>query len=161
MKDLTITIGVAAALAAGTCQAAALDPPQDASWTADRDTVICVDQNGVRVPDEQCPPPVVAGRPHAASPFLWYYLGRYSAVPSYGVRASGGSYSAVAGHGYARAPVVASHRSGRRTAGAGGALAVRRGWHRAGPVGHAASRRSHVARGGFGRSAHSHGSAHG
>ena len=104
MKELGITTGVAAALLAGACS----QGQPDNGWTADKDTAICVDQQGHRVPDGQCPQQRVAsaGGGIGASPFLWYYLGRASAVPYYGDRVSGGSYAPAAGRSYFRAPAA-------------------------------------------------------
>ena len=101
MKQLTITTGVAAALLAGGCG----QQSADNGWTADRDTAVCVDKQGKRVPDGQCPQQRVASTGHiGASPFLWYYLGRMSSVPYYGERVGGGSFAPSAGHSYFRAP---------------------------------------------------------
>ena len=70
-------------------------------WSADGPTRYCVDQQGRRVPDEQC------GRTYAGggvNPFLWYYLGsmagRRSYVPAMGGYAAGGGYAPVAGVRY-------------------------------------------------------------
>ncbi|WP_174291847.1 hypothetical protein [Sphingomonas bacterium] len=123
MKDLKITTGVAAALLAAGCG------QQDNGWTADRDTAVCVDQQGKRVPDDQCP-----GQRHAGggmgSAFLWYYLGRQSALPYYGEPVRGGSFTPAAGHSYFRAPAATAF-----------------------------TRSAAVARGGFGSSARSFGGA--
>ncbi len=100
--DLKITTGVAAALLASACSS-----QQDNGWTADRDTALCVDKAGKRVPDDQCPRQQVAGGYHGGgmgSAFLWYYLGRNSVIPPYGETARGGTFSRVAGASYARAP---------------------------------------------------------
>lgn len=134
MKDLTFTTGVAAALLAAPF-AAACSQQQDNGWTADRDTAVCVDQQGRRVPDGQCPQQRQAVASSYASPFLWYYLGRRSALPYYGDTVRGGSYAPTAGHSYFRAP-------------AGTAMARS-----------ASSRGGSVTRGGFGASAHGAGGA--
>lgn len=126
MKDLTITIGVAAALMTGACSS----KPEEDGWTTDRDTAICVDQEGKRVPDGQCPQQRTAHATGFGNPFLWYFLGRQSAVPWYGERAVGGAYAPTVGRNYARAP-------------AGSARAAPAGFSRAS-----------VSRGGFGSSAH-------
>lgn len=125
MKDLRITTGVAAALLVGACGS------QDHGWTADRDTAICVDKQGQRVPDGQCPAQRTAssGSSGLGTAFLWYYLGRSSAVPYYGERAYGGGYAPAGGHAYSRAPM---------------ATAMTRG---------AAVRSGAISRGGFGSSA--------
>lgn len=74
-------------------------------WSAAGPTRYCVDQQGRRVPDDQC------GRTHAGggvSPFLWYYLGsmagRRSYVPAIGGYAAGGGYAPIGGVRYG-APV--------------------------------------------------------
>jgi hypothetical protein len=54
---------------------------------ADRDTAICVDKDGKRVDDSQCGQQTVihhSGGIGVGTAFLWYYLGRNSAVPYYG-----------------------------------------------------------------------------
>jgi hypothetical protein len=54
---------------------------------ADRDTAVCVDKDGNRVDDSQCAPQGATGSYHGgggSNAFLWYYLGRQSAVPYYG-----------------------------------------------------------------------------
>ena len=134
MKDLTITVGVAAALLAGGCSS----KPDDNGWTADKDTAICVDKDGKRVPDAQCPQQRVAHANSFGSPFLWYYLGRSAAVPYYGERAFGGGYAPTVGHSYVRAP-------------AGSARVAPAGFVRSGSV----------TRGGFGSSGHFFGGARG
>jgi len=71
-------------------------------WTAQRDTAICVDGSGNRVPDDACAPRTA----HAGgSPFLWYYLGRSSSIPPYGDRAAGGSFTRTSGATYFHAPI--------------------------------------------------------
>ncbi|WP_375383022.1 hypothetical protein [uncultured Sphingomonas sp.] len=104
--DLKITTALAATLLAAGCQR------QDNGWTADRDTAICVDRSGKRVPDAQCPRTAEAGHGGGVSPFLWYYLGRSSVVPYYGDPVRGGSFTGRAGTSYGRAPAeVAMTRS--------------------------------------------------
>lgn len=73
-------------------------------WTAQRDTAICVDHQGNRVPDSDCQQTAYAGGGHV-SPFLWYYLGRSSTIPYYGERAYGGSWTRTSGATYFHAPV--------------------------------------------------------
>lgn len=128
MKELKITTGVAAALLAAAC---GQQEEADNGWTADRDTAVCVDKAGNRVPDGQCPQAgqaVAAGGGHV-SPFLWYYLGRQSAVPYYGERVGGGSYAPVGGHSYARASAaMTGTRSAVASARAGGGSIVRGGF---------------------------------
>ncbi len=103
MRDLTITTGVAAALLVAGCSR---QSDQDNGWTADRDTAVCVDQQGKRAPDDKCPQQRVASTGHmgVGNAFLWYYLGRQSAVPYYGEPVRGGSFAPAAGHSYFRAP---------------------------------------------------------
>jgi hypothetical protein len=103
MKQLKITTGVAAALLAAGC---GQGEEADNGWTADRDTAVCVDQQGNRVPDGQCPQQRQAVAGGHVSPFLWYYLGRQSAVPYYGERVVGGSFVPTGGHSYFRAPAA-------------------------------------------------------
>lgn len=102
-KDLIITTAIAGALAAGLAGCGR----RDNGWTADRDTAICVDRVGRRVPDANCGG---GGVPFAGgsggNPFLWYYLGRASAVPYYGEPAAGGRYTPAGGHAYSRAPAA-------------------------------------------------------
>ena len=117
--DLRITAAVAAALAVAGCN------HQPDEWTARQDTAVCVDQQGSRVADDQC-----SRRPGlGVSPFLWYYLGRSSALPYYGDRVAGGSFTRTAGATYFHAPVTT-----------------------------AMTRSAAISRGGFGASAHSFGS---
>lgn len=95
--DLKITTALAATLLAAGCQR------EDDGWTADRDTAVCVDHSGKRVPDAQCPRTAYAGH-GGGSPFLWYYLGRNSTVPYYGDPVRGGSFTSRPGIPYFRAP---------------------------------------------------------
>lgn len=79
---------------------------QDANQYADRDTAVCVDKQGNRVPDDRC-----SGGYHGSglsNAFLWYYLGRSSAVPYYGDRVSGGSFTRTPGATYFHAPSTTS-----------------------------------------------------
>ena len=79
-SELKITTAIAAALLAGACSSQA-----DNGWeTADRDTAICSDKSGNRVPDANCQQRPSYGGGGVGSAFLWYYLGRNSAVPYYG-----------------------------------------------------------------------------
>ena len=134
MKDLKFTTGVAAALLAAPL-ATGCNQQQDNGWTADRDTAVCVDKEGHRVPDSQCPQQRQAVASSFGSPFLWYYLGRQSSLPYYGDTVRGGSYAPTAGHSYFRAPAgTAMTRS-------------------------ASSRGGSIARGGFGSSARGFGGA--
>jgi hypothetical protein len=126
-NDLRLTTAIAAALLAGGCH-----QEPDNGWTTDRDTAICTDQQGTRVADQNCQQQRQAAGGHvASSPFLWYFLGRNSAVPYYGERATGGSFTRAAGRSYFRAP-----------------------------SGSAMTRSAAISRGGFGASARSFGGGH-
>lgn len=107
MKELKITTGVAAALLAAGC---GQSRDADNGWTASQDVAVCVDKDGKRVPDGQCPRQQFAsGHPYpAGSPFLWYYIGRSQALPYYGDVVRGGGYRPAAGRSYFRAPSVTS-----------------------------------------------------
>lgn len=99
--DLKITTGVAAALLASGCG------QKDNGWVADKDTAVCTDKQGQRVADDNCQRPHVGGGV-GSSAFLWYFLGRNSAVPYYGERVRGGSFSRAPGTSYFRAPAGSS-----------------------------------------------------
>lgn len=124
--DLTLTAALASILMLSACS------QENDDWTAQKDTAVCVDKSGQRVPDSNCD-----GRESANSgsfgggsnPFLWYYLGRNSAIPAYGEAATGGSFTRTASATYFHAPV--STRVSASEAG--------------------------ISRGGFGSSASSHG----
>lgn len=89
-------------IAASAVTLAACDHQPD-HWIAQQNTMVCVDQSGNRVPDADCQNyHPGSGVGHA---FLWYYLGRQSAVPYYGERVSGGSFTRTAGATYFHAPV--------------------------------------------------------
>lgn len=102
--ELKVTTAIAAALLAGACSST-----PDNGWgeTAERDTAICTDRNGQRVPETNCQQHVSHGG-GAANAFLWYYLARSSVVPYYGDRVGGGSYQRAAGTSYFRAPAASS-----------------------------------------------------
>lgn len=91
-------------LAASAMTLAACDDHSD-HWIAQQDTQICVDKGGNRVPDADCQNYHGGGGGGAGSAFLWYYLGRSSAVPYYGERVSGGSFTRTSGATYFHAPV--------------------------------------------------------
>lgn len=83
---------------------------------ADKDTAVCVDKEGKRVEDGRCGTQAAyhgGGGGIGASPFLWYYLGRSSAIPYYGDSindrrfAGRGSFEPRQGVAYARAPAAA------------------------------------------------------
>ncbi len=121
--DLKITTGVAAALMLAACNR----EPDNGWTTTDRDTAICTDSSGKRVPDNNCQQRSAYGG-GGSNAFLWYYLARNSAVPYYGDRAAGGTYARSAGTSYFRAPAASLM-----------------------------SRSTAISRGGFGASAHSFG----
>ena len=76
---------------------------------AERDTAVCVDREGRRVDDDRCSNDHYHGS-GVASAFLWYYIGRNSAVPYYGDSihdrrfAGRGTFTRSPGVQYARAP---------------------------------------------------------
>jgi hypothetical protein len=105
-KQLFMTPAMAATLLAATgCSSAEDDWNQDA--IAQQDTAVCVDSSGTRVDDDRCDDDRYRG---GSSAFLWYYIGRSSALPYYGdsIRdrrfAGRGSYRPVPGASYQRAP---------------------------------------------------------
>jgi len=100
MKTITLNLTLVAASAV---TLAACDQHQPDQWIAQQDTAVCVDRSGNRVPDADCQnyhPGAGVG-----TAFLWYYLGRSSAVPYYGERVAGGSFTRTAGATYFHAPV--------------------------------------------------------
>lgn len=109
-KQLSMTTAMAAALLAlPGCSS-------DDGWddvVAEKDTAVCVDKQGNRVEDSQCERQAshrTGGG--GSSAFLWYYLGRRSAVPYYGdsindPRYRGhGSFTPGAGVQYDRSPMA-------------------------------------------------------
>lgn len=124
-RELALTAALASAILLAAC-----DRQND--WTTQRDTAVCVDQQGNRVPDSDCQSSATyAGGYHGGgggNAFLWYYLGRHSAIPPYGERATGGSFTRTAGATYFHAPVSTAF-----------------------------TRSAAIARGGFGESAHAFG----
>ncbi len=105
-KQLTITTAMAAALI--TLPACSSNNGwDDEAVVANRDTAVCVDQNGTRVDDDRCS--TSRGGSGMSSGLLWYYIGRNSAVPYYGDsvrdrRFASGSYQPRAGASYFPAP---------------------------------------------------------
>jgi hypothetical protein len=105
-KQLALTTAMAATLIA--LPACSTEDDWDGNYVADRDTAVCVDQNGYRVDDDYCDSNGFRGS-HA-----WYYMGRGSRIPYYGdsVRDARlgfvGSTAPTAGVDYARAPTAAS-----------------------------------------------------
>lgn len=107
-KQLTMTTAMAAALAA--LPACSSNDGWGGDVIADRDTAVCVDQQGKRVDDDLCDNDRSSG---VGSAFLWYYLGRSAAVPYYGDsiydsryarQGRYGSFAPQPGVDYARAP---------------------------------------------------------
>ena len=105
-KQLSMTTAMAAALVA--LPACSSSDGWNEDVIADRDTAVCVDQQGSRVDDDLCSD----GRHHsgASSAFLWYYIGRNAAVPYYGDSihdrryAGRGSFARQPGVNYSPAP---------------------------------------------------------
>lgn len=108
-KQLTITTAMAAALIA--LPACSSNDDWDENVVADRDTAVCVDQNGTRVDDSRCRS---GNWPGGSGSLMWYYIGRNSMVPYYGDSihdrryAGAGSYSPRAGAAYFPAPARTS-----------------------------------------------------
>jgi hypothetical protein len=119
-KQLTMTTAMATLLL-GLPVACSSGNDWDDDVIADRDTAVCVNQEGERVDDDYCDDDRGGGVSNA---FLWYYIGRNSAVPYYGdsIRHSRykGSYKPAPGVSYGKAP--ASTRMTRSTAVSRGGL---------------------------------------
>jgi len=107
---LTAVLAISTAVLAG-CERKAND--WQASSTTTQPTRVCVDKDGKRVPDDQCPAPGAVGHGGGgggiANAFLWYYIGssmanRQYVVPPVGGAVSGGGYIPTAGVSYGRAP---------------------------------------------------------
>jgi hypothetical protein len=111
-KQLSMTTAMAAALLA--LPGCSNEPEWNGDVTTDRDTAICVNKEGERVDDDQCARHSHAGGGYhgggGSNAFLWYYLGRQSAVPYYGESihdrrfAGRGSFQAQSGAVYHAAP---------------------------------------------------------
>ncbi|PJI87444.1 hypothetical protein DAH66_05090 [Sphingomonas koreensis] len=109
-KQLTVTTAMAATLLALPGCSGGDDWNEDVY--ASGDTAICVDQEGKRVDDDRCGERnyYSGGGGGGSNAFLWYYLGRSSAVPYYGdsIRdkryAGYGSYQPRPGANYGPAP---------------------------------------------------------
>ncbi len=107
-KVFILTATCAAALAVSACQK---EPQRADIHYAQKDTAVCVDRQGKRVPDSQCGSPRTQSGfdgGDMATMFLWYYMGRSSVVPYYGDRVSGGSYKPRPGVNYYKAPKATS-----------------------------------------------------
>ncbi|MCX7282848.1 MAG: hypothetical protein NTX28_02180 [Novosphingobium sp.] len=83
---------------------------KDSDLVAERDTAVCVDQDGTRVEDSRCAPHGTRPGAGMASAFLWYYVGRGGLIPYRGDnindpnRGFTGSHFASKGTQYAAAP---------------------------------------------------------
>ena len=94
--DLKRTTALAVILLAASCNRAKADD----NWTADKDTAICTDAQGKRLPDDRC-------RQHrlgSGGGAFWYFLARGRGIPYYGERATGGSFRPAPGARYGAAP---------------------------------------------------------
>jgi hypothetical protein len=109
-KQLSMTTAMAAALVA--LPACSSNDGWNEDVVADRDTAVCVDQQGSRVDDDLCDDRRRSGG-GMSSAFLWYYIGRNAAVPYYGDsiyarryarQGQPGSFAPRPGVNYARAP---------------------------------------------------------
>ncbi|HQS70174.1 MAG: hypothetical protein B7Y36_01210 [Novosphingobium sp. 28-62-57] len=108
-KKLILTSAMAATLSTlGGCSGKST---KDGDVVAERDTAVCVDQNGTRVEDSRCGNPGMrSGGGGMASAFLWYYVGRGGLIPHRGDnindpnRGFNGSHFASKGTQYAAAP---------------------------------------------------------
>ncbi len=89
------------------------DRPKDPGWDASAGPArVCVDQQGKRVPEDQCMQGHAGG---GVSPFLWYYLGslgRGGYAPGYGGLVGGGSYQPRPGVIYGAVPPSGIVRGG-------------------------------------------------
>lgn len=107
-KQLVLTTAMAATLASLSGCSSRNDWDDDV--VVDRDTRVCVDQNGYRVEDGRCNQRGVGG----GGSHLWYYVNRGSRVPYYGDAVGDprlgfkGSYFATKGAQYASAPAKAN-----------------------------------------------------
>jgi len=110
-KQLTMTTAMAAALVA--LPACSSNDGWNEDVVAASDTAVCVDKQGSRVDDDLCDD----DRPRSggSSAFLWYYIGRNSAVPYYGDsihdsryarQGRRGSFVPQPGVNYSRAPTT-------------------------------------------------------
>ncbi len=110
-KQIVMTTAMAAALAA--LPGCSSNDDWNQEVIADRDTAVCVNQQGERVDDDLCDDDRSRGGSGVGSAFLWYYIGRSAAVPYYGDSIYDRRYSKYARYGsftpqpgltYGRAP---------------------------------------------------------
>jgi hypothetical protein len=110
-KQMFMTTAMAAALAGLPACSSNTDNGWNEEVIADRDTAVCVDQQGARVDDDLCDDDRYRGG--GGNAFLWYYIGRNAAVPYYGDSIHDRRYSRYArynsfsprpGVAYGRAP---------------------------------------------------------
>lgn len=96
---LAATLAAALAMTAGCKRQGGWDDGNYAyNNYAGQNTALCVDRrNNQRLPDSYCQRGYNGG---GANPFLWYYLGRSSAIPYYGEPVRGGSFTRTAGATY-------------------------------------------------------------
>ncbi len=101
-------LGMTSTMAAAILALPSCEDPEPTWQTAQTDTAICVNREGERVDDDNCSND--RGGSGLGNAFLFYYLGRGSAIPYYGSRIydpryrTYGSYSRQPGVTYARAP---------------------------------------------------------
>ena len=106
-KQLALTTAMAATLAG--LSGCSSRNSWDDDVVVDRDTRVCVDQNGYRVEDNQCNQRSSSGS-FGNGALLWYYVNRGNRVPFYGDRVNDpqlglkGSYFPTKGAQYASAP---------------------------------------------------------
>jgi hypothetical protein len=93
--NLPLTTAISAAmLASAGCSS-------DREWQIDKNTRVCTDASGNRVPDDQC-------RNQTSDGYRWYYISRGGYVPIYNGAVGGGSYQPAASpDSYASAPADA------------------------------------------------------
>lgn len=107
-KQLALTTAMAATLT--TLSACSSGNEWDDGVVAQKDTAVCVDQDGKRVEDDNCP----GRRRYSGGSHFWYYVNRGNRVPYYGDPVNdprygyNGSYFANRGATYASAPASAN-----------------------------------------------------
>jgi hypothetical protein len=86
---------------------AGCDQHEDKGWTADNDTRVCKNADGIRVDDSQCENYAHGG---SMSPFMWWYIMRGGYVPYVGSSFANNQYETSSpryGNSYRSAPSVA------------------------------------------------------